>query len=314
MPHNAEGVHFQRAFARAGIADFDTGCIIVTEDGQRVAVAPAFTMRFSLATMLPPGWLKRVLGGVSFRVACVGHPSADLGHIDGDTHPEVLATITATLERLAPLVAYKGFGPDLTLPRFVRVRGLPVPVLSLQTDPFAAMNSKHRNQIKRKRRQSEHLRWQTVSALPPELVAPVYALYLQTYERAQVQFEKLTPGYFAQTAHLSEYLLAFDGDKLVGFAQLMAGQGRMLFKYVGMDYACAKPWGLYFGLLIRMVEHARDSGHQALDFGVTAYDFKRKLGAQMQETFVYYRHTHRVLNYVLRLAAPLLEPGAEELL
>jgi hypothetical protein len=39
-----------------------------------------------------------------------------------------------------------------------------------------------------------------------------------------------------------------------------------------MDYARGLAHGLYFGLLIRMAEHAWVSGQRELDFGVTAYD------------------------------------------
>lgn len=309
-----EGVQFQRAFARSGIPGFSTGCVVVERDGQRIAVAPVFTMQFSLATMLPPGLSKKLLGKLRLSVVCVGHPSADIGRIDGDTSPAVLAAIASAIESMAPLLGYKGFGSDLCLPGFVRVRGLPVPVVPLDTDPFTSLPSRHRNQIKRKRSLSQDLRWETVQSLPTDLVEPVYALYLQTFERAKVQFEKLTPSYFSESAELSEYILAFEGDRLLGFAQLVSKQGRTLFKYVGMDYARGPAYGLYFGLLIRMVEHARSSGHRELDFGVTAYDFKRKLGARMHETCVYYKHRNPVINQLLRLAAPLLEPGPDELL
>ena len=314
LSSDAEGVQFQRAFARSGIPGFSTGCIVVTANGVCICVAPVFTMRFSLATLLAPGYLKRLLGGTALQVACVGHPSADIGRIQGTVDQDVLAAITSVLEGLAPLVAFKGFESTLSLPGSVRIRGLPVPVVKLNPDPMASMTSKQRNQISRKRRLSNNLRWEIVESLPPELVAPVYALYLQTYERAKIKFEKLTPDYFVQTSALSEYILAFEGDHLLGFAQLISGDERMLFKYVGMDYPHAQTHGLYFGLLIRMVEHARASGLRELDFGVSSYDFKRKLGAKLQETSIYYRHANPLLNRLLRLAAPLLEPGPEELL
>jgi hypothetical protein len=224
-----EGVQFQRAFARSGVPGFHTGCVVVQSAGRRVAVAPVFTMHFPLATMLPPFPGKKLLGRIKLRVACVGHPSTDMGRMDGDVSPAVLSAITSTVETLAPLVAYKGFGADLPLPGFVRVRGLPVPVAQLDSDLISSAASRHRNQIKRKRRLSDSLSWQTVAPLPAELVAPVYALYLQTYERAKVQFEKLTPAYFAETAALSEYILAYEGAQLIGFAQLISKQGRMVF-------------------------------------------------------------------------------------
>lgn len=313
LPNDAEGHAFQEAFQRAQVPGFETGCVVVEAGGQRVAVAPVFRMDLPLSTLLPPGWLQHTLGRVSLRIACVGHPSADIGRIDGPLNADVLAALCGVLAPMAPVTAFKGFGPDLPLPGHVRVRGLPVPVLPLAPDTLARKPSRQRSQLAKKRRMSESLDWQTVRGLPDGLVDAVYALYLQTYERAPLRFEKLNRAYFVETAACSEYLLAFDQGRLLGFAQLITGQGRMLFKYVGMDYAQAHAHGLYFGLLIRMVELAQARGLRELDFGVTAYDFKRRLGAQLHDTWLYYRHANPALHWLLGRAAPLLEPGPDEL-
>lgn len=308
-----EGGAFYAAFQRSAVPGFDVGCIEVKRHGSRIATVPVFVMNFSLATMLPPGVLKRLLGWIRLRIACVGHPSADFGRIDGETSAAVLAITNRCIAGAAAITAYKGFPAGLPLDGYVQVRGLPVPLLDIRDDYFAALPSRRRNDLKRKRRASETLRWEISQGLPDHRVDEVYRLYLQTNERAIVHFEKLNRDYFVETAALSEYILAFEEERLVGFAQLISRNGSMLFKYVGMDYRCAHAYGLYFGLLIRMIEHAIDTRTTALDFGVTAYEFKRKLGARMVDTWVYYRHANRMLNAVLKRCAPLLKPGADEL-
>lgn len=313
FPADPEGLHFHRAFRRAALPGFEVACLIVRKGRETVAAAPYFVMRFDIGTMLPDGLAKRLLSRVALRIACVGHPSADIGRIHGDTSAAVLAAINDELARAAPLVCYKGFGPALPLPGFTRVIGLPVPVLDVPADFWQRMSAHRRRDLKRQLKFSAPLRFEEHDGLPDSRVDAVLALYDATHERAETRFERLNRDYFVETAPLSKYLLFVEGERLIGFAQTLCGDGRMVHKYVGMDYERNRRYRLYFALFLRAVDICLRDGLTELDAGVTAYDFKRHLGCVPRPTWVYYRHRNRLVNALLGRFSFLLEPGASEL-
>lgn len=43
------------------------------------------------------------------------------------------------------------------------------------------------------------------------------------------------------------------------------------------------------------------------------YDFKKKVGSDFVETWIYYRHSNRLINWLLSRFRSLLEPSEEDL-
>lgn len=308
-----EGAAFCRAFQASGIAEFDCRYLAISRNGQRIAVVPYFLHEFRVNTMLPDGVLKKCLTWVKFRIACVGHPSADFGMIDGDVSEDVLSLVNATLQKKASLVAYKDFAANLPLPGFVRVSGLPVAVLTIEGDYYSGLDARRRNDFRRKLKKANTLRFEESDALPEHLAARAFQLYLNTYDRSPIRFERLTLDYFQKTAGISKFLLCFDGETLIGFAQLIGKRQQMIGKYVGMDYESNRRYGLYFLLSLKAIEACAREGYTRLDLGVASYHFKQLLGGQMIETSIYYRHNNPLVNWLLGKFKFLLEPSAEEL-
>jgi hypothetical protein len=313
FPDHPEGRDFYRAFVRAGLDGFQLGCLLLHRDGVLVSAVPYFVMHFAINTMMPEGRLKRWMSWASLRIACVGHPSADIGRIWGEDSFEVLACVNQALARLAPVVCYKGFGPDLDLPAFAKVSGLPISMLRVLPSFWTDLSSHKRSDLKRKLKFSSTLRFEEQAGLPEVHVDRVYELYIQTYERAAIKFERLDRAYFVETASISKYLFLFEGDLLIGFAQLLCGNGQMVHKYVGMDYERNRQYRLYFAFFLRAIDICVRDGFTVLDAGATAYEFKRHLGCEMNATWHYYHHNNWLGNTILKKLAFLLEPSAEEL-
>ena len=196
LADDPEGASFYQAFQRAKLDGFEVGCLRVFRDARPVSTVPYFVMDFPVSTMLPKGLFKRLLGRVRFRIACVGHPSADFGHVQGESSHEVLSLVNDALARRAALVCYKGFGPDLSLSGFVRVSGLPVPVLTVTPEFWAKLGTRKRNELKYKLKSSASLRFEEQDGLLEAYIDRVLELYRQTHERAEVQFERLNRAYF----------------------------------------------------------------------------------------------------------------------
>lgn len=309
-----ESGEFYRA-TQLAIPGFTFGYLVVHRAGVRMAVIPYFITDFKLNTMLEEGWFKRLLGGLSLRIVCIGHPTAAFGRIDGQVSEELLGSAFATLSAKAPVVAFKGFGCDLPALGFVRVAGLPVAVLHLDGDFWGTLHRhKKRNDFTRKLKASAALRFEEHDGLPGEYLERAYQLYLNTRSRSSILFECLSPAYFSSTSALSIYILAFLQDRLVGFAQLLPKGSRVVGKYLGMDYTVSREHELYFALSLRTIDISASRGFKEIEFGETSYHFKKELGCELVDTWLYYRHRNPIAHTLLARFAFLLEPSKNELL
>lgn len=306
------GGDFYRAIGPAEIPGFEFGYLVAWRNGVREAVVPYFVTDFKFNTMLDEGLLKKAMGDLGMRIACVGHPTAPFGRIQGKVSPELFELVFAELKQRAPIVAMKGFGPELPVPGFVRVPGLPVAVLQLRENFWNTLKS-HRRNFRRKLKAAGELRFETVAGLPEQHREQVYRLYLNTWSKANVRFECLSPAYFAATAHLSNYLLVYLGEKMVGFVQMIRKGSRVAAFYMGVDYDENRKHGVYFAMALRAVDIAVNSGCSEIELGETNYSFKKNLGSELVETWVYYRHRNRIANALLARFAFLLAPSEKEL-
>ncbi len=307
LADEVEGHAYYKVFQDSAIENFDFGYFVVRRDGERVAVAPYFVTRYRVNTTLAEGRLKRMLGWLSFHIACVGHPSADLGMIDGETSAEVLQAINAELFKRAAVVAYKDFGADLPLTGFSREPNLPVARLAIAGDFYSALSGPARRALRRRQRKAGMLRIEECDSYPAEQADRIHALYLQTLARAEMVLERLTPLFFANIAPLGKYVLYWEGDTLIGFTLLICKGRTMLAKYLGMDYARARRYGLYFVMLLNQIDICVRDGYTIYQTGQSAYDFKVRLGSRLIPTFIYFRHRnplmHKVLTAIMRMAA-----------
>ena len=308
------GGDFYRGAGRLEVPGFEFGYLIASQAGRDLAVAPFFTTKFKLNTLLDEGWLKSAIGNLGLNIACIGHPCAPFGQIEpaSAVTPALLQALFDALSRKAPIVALKGFAADLPAPGFVRVPGLPVAQLALRPRFWESM-SHHKRNFQRKRKAAQALNISVVPGLPEPLVDAVHQLYLNSYRKANVRFEQLSRAYFTSTAPLSHYLLAWLDGELVGFIQLIRKDQHMAAFYMGMNYAVDRKHGLYFAMMMAVVDEALAQGCSNVEFGETSYAFKRSLGCELADTWVYYRHRHPLINPLLARLGFLLAPSEKEL-
>ena len=308
------GGDFYRAAGVREVPGFRFGFLIAERAGVRVAVVPFFVTDFKLNTMLDDGLLKRLIGKIGLRIACVGHPSASFGRIDGELTAELIARVVELLKSYAPIVAMKGFDYDLPVPaEMVRVPGLPVATLPIFGNYWDRLKSKRRVNFRHKLREARALRFEVIESLPPEWVDRVYALYLKTYKKATVRFERLSRDYFVSTAPICKYMTAFLNDQLVGFIQILHKKDRMVAFYIGTEEGIDRRLGLYFAMHLKVIDYAVANGCKELELGETNYGFKKDLGSYLTKTWVYYAHRRTWANAMLARLAFLFVPSAKEL-
>jgi hypothetical protein len=313
FPEEPEGAAFCTAFQDSAVPNFRSGFLAVYRTGTRIAVLPYFVTVFRVSTMLGDGLIGRSLAWLKLGIACVGHPSTDFGLVQGEVSEEVLDAVNRELSKESSLVSYKGFAGDLPLPGFVKVKGLPVPILSVREDFYSRLPSHRRNDLRRKLKKARDLRIEEYAGLPRNLTEEIFNLYLQTYERASIKFERLTVDYFEKTSRLSKFLVIYEDARPAAFAQMMCGNGKMVHKYVGIDYTKNRQYGLYFLLFLKAIDICMREGYGKLEFGVSDYYFKRFLGSTLTDTYNYYRHDNCAMQWLLGKSRCLIEPSKESL-
>jgi len=308
-----EGYEFYKAFQEAGIEGFELGYLQARRHGIAVATAPFFVMRYRINTTMKGGWLKRLLAPFWLRIACIGHPLADFGAIDGEISGPVLEAFNGHLSRKAPIVSYKDFPPTLPLTDFAVEPGLPVAALEVRPDYWSRLRQPVRSDFRRRLRKAEALRIEVRDGFPAELGDRIYELYLNVHRRGEFSFETLTRRYFELVGPFSKYALYWEGEALIGFCLLMCKGNRMHYKYLGMDYERGRPHGLYFIMSLSHVEMCLRDGYTIYQTGCTTYEFKQRLGSVLHPVYLYYRHRNPLINWVLRKMMAELSVKPEEL-
>ena len=294
-----EGYAFYKAFQDAGIDGFAVSYLRAYRSGMPVATAPTFTMRYRINTTMKGGLLKRLLQPFWLSIACVGHPIADYGVIDGEVSAEVLEAFNRHLLRRAAIVSYKDFPPTLPLEGFAMEPGLPVAALEIEGDYWSGLKQHVRSDFRRRLRKAEALRIEFRDGFPSELGDRIYELYLNVHRRGEFSFETLNKPFFELVGPFSKYALYWEGDTLIGFCLLMCKGKRMHYKYLGMDYERGRRHGLYFIMSLSHIEMCLRDGYTVYQTGSTTYEFKQRLGSTLHPVYLYYRHRNRVINWAL---------------
>jgi predicted N-acyltransferase len=166
------------------------------------------------------------------------------------------------------------------------------------------LSASRRRDLRRKLRSESSLQVDVLrtgsSTLTPQLVAELYALYLNVYEQSTVHFDCLSAEFF--TAVLGDascegvlFLYRHAGE-LIGFNLCFEHEGKLVDKYVGFRYPQARDLNLYFVSWFRNLDYARERGLQFYVAGWTDPQVKQQLGAR----FTWTRHAVYVRNPLLR--------------
>ncbi|MGC1817490.1 MAG: GNAT family N-acetyltransferase [Casimicrobiaceae bacterium] len=308
-----EGYAFYKAFQDAAIDNFEVAYLRAYRNGIAVATAPIFTTRYRINTTMKGGWLKRLLHPFWLRIACVGHPLADYGVIDGEVSTEVLEAFNRRLATKAPIVSYKDFPAALPLDGFAVEPGLPVAALAIEGDYWSGLRRSVRASLRRRLRKGQALRVEVRDGYPAELGGRIYELYLNVHRHGEFSFELLNQRYFELVGPFSKYALYWEGDTLIGFCLLMCKGERMHAKYLGMDYERGRPYGLYFFMVLSLVELCLRDGYTLCQTGCTTYAFKQRLGSTLHPVFLYYRHRNAAVNWGVRALMARLSVKPHEL-
>jgi predicted N-acyltransferase len=171
-----------------------------------------------------------------------------------------------------------------------------------------------RKNLRRKLRASDGKPQITMEVLTDAspVVEDLYPLYLQTYERSDFNFEKLTPDYFRLVGQrLPDRALFFlwrQSGRIIAFSHCMVHQGTLYDLALGLDYPLALELSMYFVTWHDVIEWALKNGIKAYHTGPLNYDPKLHLKLTLSPLDLYARHNQALFNPFFKLAIKYLEP------
>jgi len=317
---------------------------LVLEDrtGTPRAIQPIFIHDQDILAGIPPRWRRAVHLATAmsrslskFRILWVGPTvgEAALGAEPGD-----LPWCAWALQQALPLVArrlrarmivLKDFPSGLRplLQTFVdkgytRIPSMPGVSLDLNFRDFEehtkTLSSKTRFDLRRKRRDADRLPPVSVEVRSDisEQLDELYPLYVQTHERSGLRFERLTPEYFRRVGRempeRARFFIWRQEGRAVAFDACLVHDGVIEASAIGMDYGVALDLHLYFIVKRDVIDWACRNGMQRYVSGPLNYDPKLRLGFKLQPLDLYLWHRSRVVNGILKRAAPWLTPARHE--
>jgi hypothetical protein len=321
--------------------EFDYRYFVIRDaDGAVIAIQPFFILDQDILAGIPP-WLQRLADAVRRRLPrfmfmktlMVGCVAGD-GHLDDGDDPtraaiarSLAGAVVAHARTLgAQLVVLKEF-PDqyrnalscFAGHGFTRIPSMPHTRLGIAYADFddymeQALNSATRRKLRRKFRATDSGPAITLSVTDDitPVIDEIYPLYLQVYERSRLRFEKLTKAYFCRLGAVmpdrARFFVWRRHGRVIAFGQCLVHGDTLFAEYLGLDYAVALDLHLYHYVFRDLVRWGIANGYRWFQNTGLNYDPKLHLRQRLKPVDLYVRHTSAIINMIMRVALPLLEP------
>lgn len=329
FPPPLEGRWWYAMLERSGLDDqFVFSYAIIDAAGHPIGIAPAFVMDVPLDVIAPDQLAAtvRVVGRyVRYmryqRTLFIGSPCVDegtVGLVPGVMLADVIGPLQAAVEQRAAtarasMIVYKDFAEhDVSAlsaePRLFPVTSFPgtrVSIVNGYDGYLVGLTSNRRHSLRKKLRRGQAVVPTVASVVQhPDaaVLAEVWPLFWQTYEKGRTKFERLTPAFFERaaaepTSHFVLLRHALDG-RLVAFMLCFDCRPRMVNKFIGLDYAQPRDGNLYFQLWDAAARWAADAGFTEVQSGQTGYRFKLDVGNTLVPLTNFARHRNPIVNRV----------------
>ncbi len=339
FPPSPEGYQFFKTIEETLTRQFTFYYISIRQGSRTVCVAPCFIMDYSLETTTGGplktllSWIKKALPrAFTIRVLICGSPTGEgrLGvAADADREPLAHALVGAmesiARRERAGLLAFKDFSDD-DLPMFQpllqggfhMMPSYPAATLDLSfrsVDAYlASLSRATRKDLKRKFKTVDgriNLTMEVRRDLG-ESLDDAYRLYLKTFEKSQAKFELVTKEFFERISRNmpeeTRYFLWYLDGRLVAFDLCLVSGTTLMDEYLGMDYAVAYDYHLYYLTFRDILNWCLQHGIRRYATGALNYDPKKRLDFTLAPQAIYFKHRNRFMNSLLSLLSAVLKP------
>ena len=338
FPPVAENYHFYKVIETAFPNEYKFYYIVVYKNDHIVCLVPAFVTEFAIDTTIK-GPLKRLTLKLkkifpylfNLKIFICGSPlsGGKLG-VTGPDQPEIARVLNETMSFVAQvekinIFAFKDFHEQYTkfldhllVYHFHKIRSFPSVALKIGFKSFddylASLSKVTRKGLKKKFKKIDgesHLETEVRDSLG-ELADEAYQLYLKTLKKSEIQFEVLPPSFFEQIATRmpaeTKFFLWKLNGRLVAFDLCLVSKNQVVDEYIGLDYAVAYQYNLYFDTYRIIIKWCIANGIESYEAGDANYETKKRLGFTFVPQYIYAKHRNPILNFFLGLLGFMLKP------
>ena len=337
-PKVLENYDFFKTLDESEFPQFSFFYIMAYDRGRPVGASSCFLMNYPM-DLAVEGAFKKALGLIkklvprilSPKIVICGIPMGQgrIG-IAGEAG-RVIKAISEGMEIIARehkagIIAFKDFNStyddkfkDLLKDGFFRIQSLPSTDMRLSFADFQqymdGLSSVSRSSLKRKFKKTDgkvKIDLEIADTIDDGVLAEVYPLYLQTYDRQDIGMEKLGRDFFKNIARNMPRQVKFFfwrmDAKIVAFALCLVSEEHFIDYYLGFDYALAHEFGLYFIRFRDIMKWCIDHSIKVYEMGQTSYEPKRRMGFDFIRLYIYARHRNRLINPLFKILGRIVKP------
>ncbi|HEX3122918.1 MAG TPA: GNAT family N-acetyltransferase [Rhodanobacteraceae bacterium] len=331
FPGELEDWSYYRAVEHSRLPGFEWLYFAVRGNGRLLAAVPAFVTDYRLDTTLT-GPLRRVTGAIARvfprllrqRLLSLGSPIGEFCHlgfaagVDRAGQARLLDILFSKAEKYArrsgiSMLAAKDaamaqddlWAAAAAAHRLRRQPSLPTASLDIRFDSLdgylATLSHATRKDLRRKLKASTAIRVEWRENID-DIIDDVMRLYRATLAHAALTFEELTPEFFTgvlrELAPRSRCATYWLGERLVAFNLVLHDGEVLLDKFLGMDYAFARRYNLYYLTWLTNVAYCVEHGLKRYQSGQGLHREKLRLGSRLSANWLWYRHRNRAFDKV----------------
>jgi predicted N-acyltransferase len=337
-PDILESYYFFKTIDESNFSGFSFYYILVYKESSLVGAVPCFFMDYPLDTTIQGPFknfatvLRSIFPAIfSLKAVVCGSPTCEgrIGII-GEDKVKVLDTIVAGLQQIAKakkasIIAFKDFNEDYTeildhllKKGFYKINGYP----SVEIDMRFKSINEYLKSLSRVSRKSLKKKFKKVDALAQinleisndlgDSLDAAHQLYLQTFAKSAIHFEEYTKDFLKNISQnmpdeVKFFLWRVNG-KLAAFNLCLASADVLVDEFLGLDYALAYKYNLYFITFRDIINWCIENGIKRYESGALTYDTKRRLGCRFVPLYLYVKHENKCINPFFKILCTLLKP------
>lgn len=332
---------FYKTLEEVNIGPFEYYYLLILQDEKIVCIAPLFLFGFKLDLFAPKNFQNlinkiRVIfkNFLCFKTLLCGSPLLDYGYIafdkDFNRREEFVEIIYKEMVKFAKKmnassIGFKDFSDDfkeidiLKKFNFTKVLAFPYVIQKLPgknlEDFFNSLNSSKRSDLKRKIKKIKDLpklELEVKDALTQDELDRIYQLYLNTFNKSYIHFEKLTRDFFIKIQEnmkgVVKFFLYKVEDKIIGFNLCFIKDGLFLDKFLGFDYEYLYKYYLFFNRFFLNLEWCYKNSLNLYQSGQTDYEVKLRLAGRIKLLYIYGSHMNKIINFFTKPIFFIIQP------
>lgn len=200
-----------------------------------------------------------------------------------------------------------------------RVPGMPAATLELEYSSFEDYLQNRVGKVYRKNLRRKFRKLESAPPITMEVIADaaevseeLFALYWQTFERSEFQFEILSREFFERLGSdmpdKTRFFIWRQEGRIIAFNVCLVHDGVIYDLDLGLDYSVALDLHMYFVTWRDIVQWSIEQGLRMYHTGPLNYDPKLHLKLELAPQDLYARHVTGWINPFLRAAMPFMHP------